>query len=188
MGTDLSNVRLYPLCYYLVKERRDNTMVESEFNKLAEFIANEIAPFSFKELGINSFHELSYIKAWKLNTWNINRAIVLLPYTEKETNLGEFVRKIKQELGKKIGYKFFIYSLGLQIVLCGEDILMEGKELQKYVDKYDNQTVTLQSIHIVDMQQKEAICVRTWGQRISGKFQDAIQKAIDLFLASFKRV
>lgn len=159
----------------------------TEVTKLAECIEEEIIPYKFKKMDINTKGlNIDGLKVWSLKNWNINRAIVLIPITDTRKNPGEFVLEIKNELGKMIGYIFFISSLGLQVVLIGENILLESRELLKYVDTFDNQRIVLQSIYLVDLKQQKAVCGRTWGQYISGKYQNAIAKGIDRFLGKLE--
>lgn len=70
-----------------------------------------------------------------------------------------------------------LYEVGLQVVLCGEGLAAavgSTRELQKYVDLFSNQLVTLQSLVVVDLAAGWYAPARTWGQVISGPFQDAI--------------
>ena len=56
-----------------------------------------------------------------------------------------------------------------------------SNNLRDYVDKVDNQRVVLQSIHVIDSYNKENKSVRTWGQWLTGKYQDLIEKTIEEF-------
>ena len=81
--------------------------------------------------------------------------ILLIPFNSNGKNPGEYVRDLKEEIGKKIGYITFLYPVGLQIIVYGEDFLIDEQELVKYVDKIDTQTVVLQSIYLIDRKQRK---------------------------------
>src|SRR5439155_27001433 len=69
----------------------------------------------------------------------------------------------------------------LQIVWCGEglqDALGAPGERQRYVDRFSNQFVVLQSVFAVDTQARWYAAARTWGQSSTGPVQDAIAEAI----------
>ena len=140
--------------------------------------------------------------AWRRRTWNTNRAVVLLPvpydpadrgdvpdpaqvptgealgYFPLYYELGNFCQAAKLRVGKAIGYVPFFYGLGLQLVLTGQCILDRARGLERFVDRIDNQQVVLQSIHVVDLAARQSVSVRTWGQVITGRFQDAVEEAI----------
>ena len=47
------------------------------------------------------------------------------------------------------------------------------------MELFDNQFVVLQSIFLVDTEEKVYCSARTWGQFITGKFQNAIASGIE---------
>lgn len=158
-------------------------MNEFTIDNLVTIIDQNLAQFSFKKQFIeNNSSQFYKSNIWRRKTWNTNRAIALIPFPKTEQNTGEYAKKIKSILGKEIGYKLFFYPLGLQIILFGNDILKKTEKLNQYVDKVDTQTVVLQSIFVVDLKSKKYKSTRTWGQFITGKFQDNIEKSIKQFL------
>ncbi len=54
------------------------------------------------------------------------------------------------------------------------------------MDVVSNQFVVLQSVFVVDESIKRYACARTWGQFVTGQFQDAIAGSIET--AGFKAV
>jgi hypothetical protein len=89
-------------------------------------------------------------------------------------------------LGKILGYVTIFYPLGLQIVLTGNSIMNKTDNLEKFIDKFDNQRVVLQSIHVVDLASMKYVSVHTWGQSTTGRFQGAIEGGIQTFLNNTK--
>lgn len=151
-----------------------------KFYDLADRIKEALAGFSFKQFNIEEPVEgVSPVIVWHFRNWNINRAVILLPYKGKDSGLPDFINKIKMILGKKIGYTFFLYPLGMQIIVAGENILDSGAQWKKCIDLFDTQTALIQSIFVVDFAAKKYDSARTWGQYVTGKYQDAIEKAVN---------
>ena len=102
------------------------------------------------------------------------------------TSPGELAQEVKIQLGKKIGYFFFFYPLGLQVIICAKSLSDQTEGLDRYLDQLDNQRVILQSLHVVDIGGLQSSSVRTWGQFVSGRFQDAIENGIGEFISVSK--
>lgn len=117
--------------------------------------------------------------AWVRKTWNTNRGVVHLCAPPGAEDLGEIAQEIKMPLGKALGYFPFFYGMGLQVVWSGEDILERASLLDRAVDSVDNQRCIVQSLFAVDFTQDRYREARTWGQVITGKFQDAITSCLD---------
>ncbi len=159
---------------------------ESE-SKLIECLDEKLKPYSFERISLSPFSQtLSILTAWKRKTWNTNRAIVAISLSERNDRIGKFAQTVKIPLGRKLGYVPFFYSLGLQIVLIGDSILNKTNNLEKSLDKFDNQRVVLQSIHVVDLASMKSVSVRTWGQYETGRFQDAIENGIQTYSGKFE--
>lgn len=121
---------------------------------------------------------------WKHKTWNINRGVALVEVGGEALGepLPSYVTRIGARVGKQIGYFPFFYPLGLQLVLAGRGILVPEETLKKGLDLINNQTVLVQSVHVVDLEARASVSVRTWAQFVTGKFQDAIEGAIRDYL------
>lgn len=118
------------------------------------------------------------LAVWRRRTWNTNRAVAVLTVPSGR-HPGTFIKDGRLRLGKQIGYLTFLYGLGLQAVLLDSDLDTDVDDLDRYVDKVDNQQCIVQSIHLVDEARGRRQSVRTWGQVITGKFIDAIEAALD---------
>jgi hypothetical protein len=68
--------------------------------------------------------------------------------------------------------------VGIQVVLICPGILPMVSNPESYVAKVDNQWAIIQSVYFVDPSIKEFVSGRTWGQYITGKFQNSIMEAI----------
>jgi hypothetical protein len=123
------------------------------------------------------------LAAWRRRTLNTNRGIALLSADGMEQEPGALAQGSKRSVGKALGYFPFFYELGPQTVLCGRGLTTSG--LGRWVDAYNNQRVVLQSLFLVDLSAWDWAQARTWGQVLSGTFQDAIQRGIEDFLEDY---
>lgn len=131
-------------------------------SKLFECLDEKLKPYSFERMGVSSFPQtLSVRAAWKRKTWYTNRAIAAISVSELNSQPGEFAQTVKMPLGRSLGYIPFFYSLGFQIIFMGDSILNKTDNLEKSLDKFDNQRVVLQSIHVLDLAVMKSVSVRT---------------------------
>lgn len=164
-------------------------------NDLISHISNTLTPFNFVRMDDGttppSLSDGIETRAlWKRKTFNTNRGVALLEYHESVPEFLGIVRDIVKPLGKTIGYIPFLYPLGLQVIAVGKGMgtvgTVRAEEVKKVLSKIDNQRVLLQSIHLVDLETMSSASARTWGQAITGKFQDAIEQGIGNFLGAGK--
>lgn len=152
-------------------------------NKLIECVEGELKPHSFQRMmETPKLPDVSIAAIWKRRNINMNRAVALLQFSDAAQSPGELAQKIKVPLGKAIGYIPFLNELGLQIIIAGPGLLAWSKNLNSHLDKINNQRVILQSLHFVDLTARHSISARTWGQVITGRYQDAIENGIKTFL------
>jgi len=154
----------------------------TDINLLAATVEEEIKEFGFSSVKTSKNENIPIngtLFIWKRKTWNTNRGIVLMDVSEGVNIDKKLIKNITAAMGKSIGYFPFFYPLGLQIILYQKDACSARDLLSSLVDKYDTQTIVVQSIFAVDPIKSEYFAVRTWGQYITGKFQDAIAKALD---------
>jgi hypothetical protein len=154
--------------------------VESGKSALADRLARALSIHGFKAKDIGpDLGGVVIAGAWVRKTWNTNRAVVHLCAPPGEGGLGELAQQITIPLGKTLGYFPFFYGLGLQVVWSGEAILDRAAHLERSVDSFDNQRCIVQSLFVVDFSQARYRQARTWGQVITGKYQDAIASCLD---------
>jgi len=140
-------------------------------DSLADALASDLADHGFED------RPCTHGRAWVRKTWLTNRGVVVLELPGGQ-DPAAFVDARKFEVGKELGYLFFLYGMGLQVVLVGQS----QASLDGAVDLVDNQQCIVQSVHLVDPVAGTRRSHRTWGQVITGTFQDALQASIDRFL------
>ena len=154
-------------------------MVDPAESVLAQQLAEALAPLGFasKDIGTD-LASIPILGAWVRKTWNTNRAVVHLHAPPGQGDLGPLSQKLKVPLGKRLGYTRFFYGLGLQVVWSGPELLGRAESLKQGLDGIDNQACIVQSIFVVDLTQGCFRESRTWGQVITGKFQDAVARCL----------
>jgi hypothetical protein len=143
-----------------------------------EAIEAELSPHGFVlRPEPRAIDDVEVVSVWARKTWNTNRAAVVLRATG-EVRPGPRSQELKIRLGKAIGYFPFFYGIGLQLIWLGRDVLPLSGSLEPFVDSIDNQRSIVQSLFIVDLERRTTESARTWGQVVTGKFQDAIERGI----------
>jgi hypothetical protein len=138
----------------------------------AQNLEAALAPHGFRLLTRKEGSICSAI--WKRQTINTNRAVALVEVESVPVDLSQLLKKVKKEAAFRCGFFPFFYGLGTQVILLVTNTKPEEKELGTYVDKIDNQWSIIQSIFIVHVDLGLVSSARTWGQFITGKYQDVI--------------
>jgi hypothetical protein len=150
---------------------------------LVRAIEDELAPDGFEPRTIAaSLEGIEIAAVWARKTFNTNRGAVVLRLPDGE-HPGPLSQRLKIPLGKAIGYFPFFYGIGLQLVWVGRGAFPLSPSLDGFVDKIDNQRSIVQSLFVVDLDNGVMESARTWGQVITGKFQDAIDRGLRNTLA-----
>jgi hypothetical protein len=115
---------------------------------------------------------------WKRQTWNSNRAVVLVQAPEIPEDPTQLFKKIRKEVAFRCGFFPVFYGIGIQVVLVLTGVRPDSRDLSRFVDRYDNNWSIIQSIFVTHIDGGLISDARTWGQFLSGKFQDAIAIAL----------
>jgi len=151
---------------------------------LVDCLHEVVSPHGFKRFNpLSRERSIPWVAAWKRKTWNTNRGIGLIRMPQDVVHAREYALSIRKAVGKAIGYVPFLYELGLQLILCGEDAARRAEGLDRAVTPVNNSTVIIQSLHVVDLSKGTSSSARTWGQFASGKWIDAIELGIAAFQA-----
>ena len=114
----------------------------------------------------------------KRQTINTNRAVAFVRVDTFPDDLVAMLQRVKKEVAFRCGFFPFFYGIGTQLVLVVVGSVPEKFELDRYVDKIDNQWSIIQSIFLVQADSGLVATARTWGQLLTGKYQDVILSAL----------
>lgn len=144
---------------------------------LASALEAKLAPHGFKAVDPDAALAARGVrKLFHRKTWNTNRGVVLAE--PGALRIAELVAIMRHEAGAFLGSSWWS-QLGLQLVVVVEGArLPTEQELRPYVDAVNTQGVLIQSVFAVDPSTKQWTQARTWGQVVTGKFQDAIAAAL----------
>jgi hypothetical protein len=156
-----------------------------ELVEIAAALDHALTPHGFVQRPGSNVAGVHVHSFYVRKTWNTNRAVVLAEATAEcsAQELAQATHRIKLEIAKLVGYFPFFYGVGLQVVWLGAVNLRETDDLGRFVDTVDDQRAVLQSFFCVDLRSWRMQQGRTWGQVVTGKFQDAIDRTIVSFLA-----
>lgn len=111
-------------------------------------------------------------------TLNANRAVCVIDIETLPDDMEYFLKQVRNKVAVKVRFFPFLWGLGLQVVLVSPGATKFKAHLSDYVAKVDNQWAIIQSVFFVDPVKAEFISARTWGQIVTGKFQDEISRQL----------
>jgi hypothetical protein len=114
----------------------------------------------------------------KRQTLNTNRAVCVVRLHTLPVDVDTYLEAVRNKVALKVGFLPLFWGLGLQVVLvCPGSTGLETRA-SDFVAKIDNQWAIIQSVFFVDPDRGEFIEARTWGQLVTGKFQDEIARQL----------
>lgn len=114
----------------------------------------------------------------KRQTWNTNRAVVVVSPQEMPPDFNVYLKTLRNRVAFRCGFFPLLWGIGIQIVVVSPGALQSAIELSAHVARVDNQWAIVQSIFLADSSSQTFCSARTWGQFVTGKFQDAISVAL----------
>jgi hypothetical protein len=114
----------------------------------------------------------------KRQTWNTNRAIVVVSPTETPSDIDEYLRQLRKRVAFRCGFFPFFWGIGIQVIVVAPGLSQGGIDPGKYVARVDNQWAIIQSVFLADPTAGTYRAGRTWGQFVTGRFQDAISTVL----------
>lgn len=149
---------------------------------LANAIERRLAPHGFLVVEPDEASrapELGVVRGYHRKTWNTNRAVFVarLEVCDAQSTRSQ-VEVLRRESGRVFGSSWWS-QLGLQIVFVSEGPPPEESVLRSLVASFNTQGILIQSLFAVHLGTLDWTSARTWGQVITGPFQDAIAEAIE---------
>jgi hypothetical protein len=123
--------------------------------------------------------EVGVVRGYHRKTWNTNRAVFVARLETRDSSaIRTRVEVLRRESGRVFGSSWWS-QLGLQIVFVVEGPPPEEDVLKSLVAAFNTQGILIQSVFAVDLVTLTWSSARTWGQVVTGPFQDAIAQAIE---------
>jgi len=110
----------------------------------------------------------------KRQNFNTNRGVVVVHFDEVKADFGAYLKQLRSGVARECGFIPFFWGIGIQVVVLAGNLGESHSNPSQYLAVLDNQWAIIQSIFLVNVTRNEYYAARTWGQVISGKFQDAI--------------
>jgi hypothetical protein len=115
----------------------------------------------------------------KRQNFNTNRAVVVVSAPAVPEDFGGYVREVRSRVATRCRYIPVLWPVGIQFVAVAPGFASSDIDPTKYIALVDNQWALIQSMFLVDPERGEYRSARTWGQFITGKFQDAITAVLN---------
>jgi hypothetical protein len=144
-----------------------------------------MATHGFREVPLQPGSLTEIVLLLKRQTWNTNRAIVVVNFQTIPADFNNFMVRLRSEVARRCGYIPYFWGIGIQVVAVGSGFASSGISPENYVALVDNQWAIVQSVFLVDSTSRTYRSGRTWGQVITGKFQDAIDAVLSRY---FRRI
>ncbi len=110
----------------------------------------------------------------KRQTWNTNRAIVVVSLPEVPADFASYIRRLRKPVAFRCGFFPIFWGIGIQIVTVAPGLAQSDIDPSQHVALVDNQWAIVQSLFLVDPAAQTYQTARTWGQLVTGTYQDAI--------------
>ena len=110
----------------------------------------------------------------KRQTLNSNRAICVIQLAKLPDDIQKYLMTVRTKVAFKVGFFPLFWGLGLQVILICPGISSINEPISSFAAKVDNQWAIIQSVFFVDPEEGNFIARRTWGQFLTGKYQDEI--------------
>jgi hypothetical protein len=141
-------------------------------------IGDSLAAHGFRPVSTRKYLASEVALLLKRQTFNTNRAVVVIRLRQLEEDFDSYLKQLRRGVARECGFIPFFWGIGIQVVVLVDDLREWPPSLSRYLAVIDNQWAIVQSIFIVDRRRGEYRSARTWGQVISGKFQDAIDAVL----------
>lgn len=145
-------------------------------------IGDALTPFGFNPRWHDPMESLGVVAFWRGCSLNRNRAVVMVRRPVGNFELRAYCQRLKGNVLRHTPFVGFLYQVGLQFIVVGdglEQTIDIPVGLRGIVDRFSSQSVILQSVFVVDTSTNRYAAARTWGQRISGQFHNAIADGIE---------
>ena len=151
-------------------------------NELLQNLTETMSQHGFRKLA-SSKNSLDIVLILKRQTIMTNRAIVVVAPTQMPINIHEYLKKVRKSVAFKCRFFPVFWGIGIQVVVISDGISKSIFNPMQFVAKVDNQWAIIQSVFFVDPSEKIYYHARTWGQIITGKYQDAISKTLSTYFS-----
>ena len=117
----------------------------------------------------------------KRQTWNTNRAVAVVSSARPPADIRSYLRELRRRVAFRCGFFPFFWGIGIQVVIITPGMAQSGIDPTQHVARVDNQWAIIQSVFLADPSSQSYYSARTWGQFITGKFQDAISQTLSRY-------
>lgn len=117
----------------------------------------------------------------KRQTLNTNRAVVVVSPAQPPADISGYLRQLRRNVAFRCRFFPLLWGIGIQVVMITRGIAQSGIYPADYVARVDNQWAIIQSVFLADPSSNSYCSARTWGQFVTGIFQDAISQALSRY-------
>ena len=145
---------------------------------LISALSDRLAAHGFRAVDTRQKTPSNVLLLLKRQTFNTNRAVVVVGMDEVGPDFGAYLKQLRSGVARECGFIPFFWGIGIQVVVLADHLGQLRTNPSQYLAVLDNQWAIIQSIFLVDKELGEYHAARTWGQVITGKFQNAIHSVL----------
>jgi hypothetical protein len=146
-------------------------------DELLTDLSHTMAMHGFRSVPITTAHS-DVTLLLKRQTWNTNRAIVVACPAQIPPDVRAYLRQLRKQVAFKCGFFPVFWGIGIQVIVVAPSISKSDIDPSHHLARVDNQWAIIQSIFLVDSEFRAYKSARSWGQFVTGKFQDAVSEAL----------
>jgi len=110
----------------------------------------------------------------KRQTWNTNRAVVVVEVPETPSDFTGYMRRLRTQVARRCRFFPVPRGIGIQAVVVAPGLGGSDVDPSRHVARIDNQWAIVQSVFLVDPETGTYRAANSWGQLFTGAHQDAI--------------
>jgi hypothetical protein len=152
--------------------------ISPEIATLNAELSERLASHNFRSVMTREKVPSNVLLLLKRQTFNTNRAVVVIRQSEIGPDFGAYLKQLRSGVARECGFIPFFWGIGIQVIVLADELGESRANPSQYLAVIDNQWAIVQSIFLVDVPHSEYWMARTWGQVITGKFQDAINDVL----------
>lgn len=114
----------------------------------------------------------------KRQTWNTNRAVVVIRPQSIPEDFSKYLRQVRRLVAWRCGFFPGLWGIGIQVVVIAGGLSGNSIDPSLHVARLDNQWAIVQSLFLADPVSQTFREARSWGQFVTGKFQDTIHNVL----------
>jgi hypothetical protein len=142
--------------------------------ELVREVTAALDPHGFREVPEPGKTVPNAVLLLKRQTVNTNRAVVAVSLPAVPADFGKYLSGLRKQVAFRCRFFPLFWGIGIQVIVLAPKLLETAIDPARHVALADNQWAIVQSLFLLDTTSMHYREGRSWGQVVTGKYQDAI--------------